>query len=450
MAYESLKVYPKQFRWDKIPTQRNRVFVLMPFSDQFDGVYGAIKKALVNNNYSCARADELDGSTLVMHTILREIMKSRYVIADLTGSNPNVFYELGIAHSFKDLPNVIMIKEEGNPSPFDISHLRYIEYNRDNLFLLTSSILDMLKRGGRLSDFQEALDRNNISSVVSENRESFVDRIQEFFNFDLDDFTMLLNGDASALLGRGGYESVLAQFRSFVVQTLDSGDTGDMDGILKVYTRLISSCPESTGTEEYAQDFLTSLFAPYDLPDSLAESWRIDFATSLAKQHRQMQLVLPYLISYLRRIKTAGIDLNRYKVEKFLLLSSDEEVNEALVDAIDDDDCHVREYVSDLIGDKGLVQAREFIIAQLKEEHNVYTARSMLRALGKLGDERDIATIIGWVESHEQALRDGRANIVFRHAYLALERLSAKSNAGRDVLREFKSAYGDMIDEAAF
>ncbi len=58
-------------------------------------------------------------------------MHSKYVITDVTYPNPNVFYELGIRHAISR--RTILIEERGKEYiPFDIAHLRYIEYTYDN------------------------------------------------------------------------------------------------------------------------------------------------------------------------------------------------------------------------------------------------------------------------------------------------------------------------------
>lgn len=111
-------IYPKQFRNAKIPVERNRCFILMPFDKIFDLVYGTIKNELQDNGYICNRADEICGSKPIMNKILTEILKSQYIIADLTNLNPNVFYELGIAHTFKDAQNILLIKQKGFKCPF--------------------------------------------------------------------------------------------------------------------------------------------------------------------------------------------------------------------------------------------------------------------------------------------------------------------------------------------
>lgn len=54
------------------------------------------------------------------------IDRSRIVVCDCTGRNPNVFYEAGIAHTLGR--EVILITQNGHDIPFDLRHLRYIPY----------------------------------------------------------------------------------------------------------------------------------------------------------------------------------------------------------------------------------------------------------------------------------------------------------------------------------
>lgn len=73
------------------------------------------------------RADDVAAPGTITTDILTRLMHADYVIADVTFPNPNVFYELGIRHTCR--PGTIIIRERGAPpAPFDISSLRYIEY----------------------------------------------------------------------------------------------------------------------------------------------------------------------------------------------------------------------------------------------------------------------------------------------------------------------------------
>lgn len=138
------KIYPKEFRNENIIIQKNKCFVIMPFKKDYDLLYGNLKESLEESGYNCTRADDISGSTVIMNKILCEMLSSQFVIADLTSLNANVFYELGIAHSFKDAKNVIIIKRKNEECPFDLSHLSYINYNENNYKLLTSKIIRIM------------------------------------------------------------------------------------------------------------------------------------------------------------------------------------------------------------------------------------------------------------------------------------------------------------------
>lgn len=102
-------------------------FVLMPFKDEFTSIYKSIINPIVTSlNLKCLRADEIFTSTKIVEDIFKNIKKSNLLIADLTGKNPNVFYELGISHSLNK--EVILLTQEISDVPFDISHYRIIIY----------------------------------------------------------------------------------------------------------------------------------------------------------------------------------------------------------------------------------------------------------------------------------------------------------------------------------
>ena len=173
------KIYPRQFINERIPIEKNRCFMLMPFSSEFDYIYGVIKQDLNDNGFICNRADEIAGSKPILNKILMEILKSRYIIADLTNYNPNVFYELGIAHSFKDAQNILMIKQKSSKIPFDLTHLTYIEYDPSNLRFLTATIRNFIQENKYVSDFHETLNLCGITNIICESREKFIDYLQE-------------------------------------------------------------------------------------------------------------------------------------------------------------------------------------------------------------------------------------------------------------------------------
>lgn len=76
--------------------------------------------------YKCDRSDLISQSGSITHTILNNIYKSDVVIADLSGLNPNVLYELGIRHALRN--KTILIASKQTTIPFDIGDVKIIFY----------------------------------------------------------------------------------------------------------------------------------------------------------------------------------------------------------------------------------------------------------------------------------------------------------------------------------
>jgi hypothetical protein len=107
--------------------QRYDVFVLMPFKPELDVVYqDHVKPTVEKLDLTVMRADELHTSNSIMKDVWSSIYRAGVIIADCTGCNPNVFYELGIAHTV-GIP-VVIIVQDMQSIPFDLRHLRCVEY----------------------------------------------------------------------------------------------------------------------------------------------------------------------------------------------------------------------------------------------------------------------------------------------------------------------------------
>ena len=103
------------------------LFVLMSFASQLKPVYDDhIAKVASQLRLSVKRADDFFTAHAVIDDIWAAIYHSRAVIADCTGRNANVFYEIGLAHTVGK--PVILITQAGDDVPFDLKAIRYIEY----------------------------------------------------------------------------------------------------------------------------------------------------------------------------------------------------------------------------------------------------------------------------------------------------------------------------------
>ena len=122
----------EQFRIDPIFTGRtfkyrkNTCFLLMPFTQVWsERVHKQISKVMKKLGYSTLRADDLYGHD-VLEDIWRAVNESEVVIADTTGKNPNVFYEIGIAHTLGK--RVVLISQDAEDIPFDLRRYRHLVY----------------------------------------------------------------------------------------------------------------------------------------------------------------------------------------------------------------------------------------------------------------------------------------------------------------------------------
>ena len=125
------------------------IFVIMPFEDALKEVYEKHIKKVVRSIrvplqnapssttvdrkprlglVSVRRADDFFSSTSIVSDVWNAICSAKVVIADCSHRNPNVFYELGMVHAVGT--PVILITQDRSDVPFDISHIRYIRYER--------------------------------------------------------------------------------------------------------------------------------------------------------------------------------------------------------------------------------------------------------------------------------------------------------------------------------
>lgn len=109
----------------KITTPKPFCFVLMPFSEEFDDVYRiGIKDACDKAGAYCERVDEQIFNERILDRVYNQAAKADIVIADMTGRNPNVFYEVGYAHALGKL--TILLTKNADDIPFDLKHFTHI------------------------------------------------------------------------------------------------------------------------------------------------------------------------------------------------------------------------------------------------------------------------------------------------------------------------------------
>lgn len=109
-------------------------FILMPFTEDFDDIYKfGIKEAANNLGVLAERVDEQIFKESILERIYRQIDVADIIIADMSGKNPNVFYEVGYAHAKDKI--CILLTADVDDIPFDLKHRRHIVYGSSIQYL---------------------------------------------------------------------------------------------------------------------------------------------------------------------------------------------------------------------------------------------------------------------------------------------------------------------------
>ncbi len=120
---------------------RKRVFVVYPFRQEFRPVYDLIVSAILAAGAEAVRSDLFSSlSEPIPQTIERMIRGVDLVIADVTGSNPNVSYEIGIARGLKK--PLILVAQATESIPFDLRSERVVFYDLKTVALSGNVRLD--------------------------------------------------------------------------------------------------------------------------------------------------------------------------------------------------------------------------------------------------------------------------------------------------------------------
>ncbi len=107
-----------------------KAFIVMPFAPEFEQVYEAIRRACKMAGFESVRADEILEPGSIINQIFDQIAQADVVIAEVTSKNPNVYYEIALAHC-RQVPTVLLAEQVAlKELPFDIRHNRVLVYKK--------------------------------------------------------------------------------------------------------------------------------------------------------------------------------------------------------------------------------------------------------------------------------------------------------------------------------
>jgi hypothetical protein len=110
-----------------VEPQQRSVFVVMQFSQPYNELYADVIAPICHEaGLRPERADENYSTGIVVSEIARQLSEAKIVIAEITPSNPNVYYEVGYAHAMGK-PCILIADKESKP-PFDVAPFRILFY----------------------------------------------------------------------------------------------------------------------------------------------------------------------------------------------------------------------------------------------------------------------------------------------------------------------------------
>ncbi len=171
--------------------------------------------------------------------------------------------------------------------------------------------------------------------------------------------------------------------------------------MIKLWSECLIASNDTDIGEHYVQSFISDeLIRSRFISENQKNKWKMDFVIYIAEQECFLTILLPWMINYLKRTKSSTIDLNRYKLESFLINTSITQIDEAMCNALREKDFHIREHLSDIIGEKHLSIAYSSLCAAIVNEPSLYAGKSIIVALGKIGlgkEQYAAEKIIDWL-----------------------------------------------------
>lgn len=103
-----------------------------------------IEPAVGECGYAAIRADKISEPGMITSQVIQHLLEDPLVVADLTGRNANVFYELAVRHAVA-LP-MVQIIQSGEQIPFDVAQSRTIQVDHHNLDSVATCKVELVKQ----------------------------------------------------------------------------------------------------------------------------------------------------------------------------------------------------------------------------------------------------------------------------------------------------------------
>lgn len=421
-------IYPRTIARAALSPKLNRCFLLMPFDPSFDGIYQRVSVALEERKFTVMRADSMFVNRAVLTTIVQGILTSHFIIAELTGNNPNVLYELGLAHSFRDGPNVILITQNKEDVPFNLRHLRIMDYDPSNMDSFLAKLTEYLVQN---RTYFPALVRLRERYRTQIGSDAELEDTYEFLVRCESEVWHTIAGYLGVEAGPVALASLLPGMwllRAELVHVLTNERISLFNNTFLLFKDILASVAHEPEVTEYALEVLrTNRFRDFPRDEAASLGMTIDFALALFSNPQMRPHVVRWIFDYLSRPKIAGVDVQRARVEQFVLRSDNAQLHEALKERLGSENARVREIAADFLGEMRDATALDVLIDALTAETDPFVTRSIFSALKKIGRPEAGPAVIDWVVQHRRVISTRKLDYVLESAVDALSSIDRQS-----------------------
>ena len=367
-------IYPKQLNQSSYKLKANSCFVIMPFSNDLDNTYTIIQSVANSLNISCTRADTVKtASEPILYKICTQIKQAYFIIVDISNLNPNVFYELGIAHVLRDAKKIFIIKDEETVCPVDIGHLHYYTYNKSNLKNLKSIIEQFFTENNILEDLQSIL---SFLDLLPQNNQTlsreFMTSLDSCVGSNLECLIAILNNQKSDLL-----KEQILMLLSALTDKLNA--LNQLEEMYRLFSSLILLIITKIHTDYDITNYLSNIYnKKYN---NLSNEWIADCSIILLDHSTYFDITISWILEYLKNISPVEFDIAKYKLEIGIIQAKSKQIDEKLVNKLQSPNKTLAEHCAKFIKERKIYKALPILLELICSEKNPYVFRNCLDAL---------------------------------------------------------------------
>lgn len=145
---------------------------------------------------------------------------------------------------------------------------------------------------------------------------NYIEYIEDYFGENICIYSYILNTSASKY-EKPEIDNAFANFENFLKNTILEHNLSMMDGVIRVYIKLIEKCDLDDVSRKYTKRFSDTLLVAGIEDRTMIITKETDLMLALAESNKLLDQCLPWIIGYFSKSKSSNIDLNRYKLESF-------------------------------------------------------------------------------------------------------------------------------------